>query len=65
MELGTNSINGADATWRVAFHLPVVLETTVGTTEKSFQLNGNGSHIKFFDVFINNSMHLTIANPQE
>ena len=62
---GTNAVvqaNGADA--RVAFHVPVVIETTVGTATKSFQLNGNGSHIKFFDALINNSMHLTIANPQ-
>ncbi|PDH45073.1 MAG: hypothetical protein CNE34_02825 [Rhodothermaeota bacterium MED-G18] len=53
--------NGTDA--RVAFHLPVVLETTVGTQTKAFATNGAGSHIKFFDVFINNSMHLTISNP--
>ena len=43
--------NGTDA--RVAFHLPVVLETTVGTQTKAFATNGAGSHIKFFDVFIN------------
>ena len=62
---GVNAVvqaNGNDA--RVAFHLPVVIETTVGTATKSFQLNGAGSHIKFFDAYINNSMHLTIANPQ-
>ena len=53
--------NGNDA--RVAFHLPVVLETTIGTQTKAFATNGAGSHIKFFDVFINNSMHLTISNP--
>ena len=54
--------NGTDA--RVAFHLPVKLSTTIGTTNKAFQTNGAGSHIKFFDVFINNSGHLTLANPQ-
>ena len=53
--------NGTDA--RVAFHLPVVLETTVGTQTKSFATNGGGSHIKFFDVFINHSMHLSLSNP--
>ena len=53
--------NGTDA--RVAFHLPVKLLTTIGTTNKSFQNNGAGSHIKFFDVFINNSGHLTLSNP--
>ena len=54
--------NGTDA--RVAFHLPVVLNTTAGTTNKAFQANGAGSHIKFLDAFINNSGHLTLANPQ-
>ena len=53
--------NGNDA--RVAFHLPVVLKTTAGATNKAFATNGLRSHIKFFDVFINNSGHLTLSNP--